>query len=77
MVFNCDCLNYQNNWYFGFYLYRILAFRADEHFAGCLPDFYLCLTISKTNNGNMGLSNRIKFKRSISLSEKFIDDFLS
>lgn len=62
MVFNCDCLSYQNNWHFEFYIFRVPAFRAKEHFAGCLPDFYPCLALSKTNNDNVGLSNRIKIK---------------
>lgn len=62
IVFNCNCLNYQNYWHFLFYIFRIPAFRVKEHFTGCLPDFYICLALSKTDSANIYLSNRIKIK---------------
>lgn len=61
-AFNCDCLNYQNNRHFGFYIFRIPAFRAKEYFAGSLSDFYLCLALRKMNNANLGLFNRVRIK---------------
>lgn len=41
---------------------RIPASRTNEHLVDCLPDFYLCLALSKINNTNLSLSNRIQIK---------------
>lgn len=61
-VINSDHLDYQNYWYFGFYIFRIPASRTNEHLVDCLPEFYLCLALSKTNNANLSLSKRIQIK---------------